>query len=100
MKPLIVITILLYFTNPIFSQIDSTKLINNQNEVSKIDLISNYRNLIMDDLISQNNSKLKNHFDYLTNNFDNAHYITLYPYEKVTICLLMVSARPTPYLKS
>jgi hypothetical protein len=69
------------------AQIDSADLHNFRSQVTKSELISKYRSLIVDNVIENNRSKTRELFFETLLKYDNDYYITFYPSEKILIGL-------------
>ena len=87
MKTFILIFLSLVFSSIIYAQNEVNVQDKPNIEDSKSAIIAKYRNLVIDNIISNNRVKTKELFYYMLQQLDNDYYIALYPSEKLMIAL-------------
>jgi hypothetical protein len=71
------------------AQIDTTEFNRYYSQSSKLEVISKYRELLLDNIVAMDKQKTKELLYYALQQVENENYVVLYPDEKWLICLLI-----------
>jgi len=83
-KIIFLITNILLLTHTCFSQINADSIMQYQSQ-NQLNIIYDARSMLMDAFVKSNKQKVQELHQYLSENFDQDHYVTLFPMEEILL---------------